>query len=88
MIVGTSQLVGVLKTTPLFYKKGFGDYMVKENVNDTVKRRFKFRKKCPICGKEILETDDFQYCKYQSGRLKPYVFFHTACLRGGNENAI
>lgn len=54
--------------------------MVKLEMNDTIKRRFAFRKECPICGKPINDYDDIQYIKFQYGRIKMYSFFHTMCL--------
>ncbi|MBO7713751.1 MAG: hypothetical protein J6S85_09295 [Methanobrevibacter sp.] len=54
--------------------------MVKTEMNDTVKRRFNFRRECPICKQAIHDYDDIQYIKFQHGRLRMYSFFHTSCL--------
>lgn len=54
--------------------------MVKLQMNDTVKRRFAFRKVCPICNNHINDWDDIQYIRFQYGKIKMYTFFHTSCL--------
>lgn len=54
--------------------------MIKLQMNDTLKRRFAFRKVCPVCNNPIYEWDDIQYVKFQYGKLRIYTFFHTNCL--------
>lgn len=54
--------------------------MVKLEMSDTEKRRFTFRKVCPICKQPINDWDDIQYIKFQYGKTRLYTFFHTSCL--------
>ena len=46
--------------------------MIYENLSDGGKRRFKKDNTCPICGKEINTTDNFQFLTFRDGRYTRY----------------
>lgn len=58
--------------------------MIYENLSDGEKRRFKKDNTCPICGKEINTTDNFQFLTFRDGRYTRYKFFHLSCLGKSN----
>lgn len=54
--------------------------MLRKEMGDILKRRFKVRSICPVCGQKIEDFDDVQFVAYRNGKCKLYTFFHTSCL--------
>lgn len=44
------------------------------------KRQFKKFHICPLCFREILPGDEFEFSKIKLGRSNTYTFFHISCL--------
>ena len=59
--------------------------MTYNDLSDREKRRFKQNNICPICGKGINTTDNFQFLTFRDGRFIRYKFFHLPCLGNSRE---
>lgn len=62
--------------------------MTYKEATQRIREQFNNLNRCPLCNKEILRCETFEYIAYHEGRYKRFVLFHSACLAESHKKVL